>query len=103
VETLEKSLSLVITEFEAERASLAEKTKIENESAKNEISKLQRTVDLKTREMNKIKRLARNILEQRTDIERFFLDALEQVKKEIAATRLVLLYKLQLHEGMYLV
>lgn len=44
-------------------------------------------MDLKTKEMNKVKRLARNILEQRTEIERFFLEALEHVKKEIAANQ----------------
>ena len=84
---MEKSLSHVVNEFETERKELVLKAQIENESSRVEISKLQRTVDLKTREMNKVKKLARNILEQRTEMERFFLEALEQVKIEIAANR----------------
>ena len=89
METLETSLSHVVREFETERQSLVSKAAIENDSSRNEISKLQRTVDLKSREMNKVKKLAKNILEQRTEMERFFLEALEQVKNEIAANRCV--------------
>ena len=88
VDVLETSLSHVVREFEAERQSLVRKSQIENESSSVEICKLQRTVDLKTREMNKVKRLARNILDQRTEIERFFLEALGQVKTEIVSNRL---------------
>ncbi|XP_013388908.1 basal body-orientation factor 1 [Lingula anatina] len=88
IQTLEQSLSHVVREFERDRQALIEKFQIENESSKNEIVKLQRTVELKTKEMNKVKRLARNILDQRTQIERFFLEALENVKSEIAANQL---------------
>ncbi len=87
IETLEKSLSHVVHEFESERVALVEKHRIATESATVEISKLQRTVDLKTKEMNKVKKLAKNILDQRTEMERFFLEALEHVKLEIAANR----------------
>ena len=87
VETLEKSLSHVVREFETENVTQKEKTRIANESSTVEIAKLQRIVDLKTKEMNNVKRLAKNILEQRTEMERFFLDALEQVKLEIAGNR----------------
>ena len=87
VETLEKSLSHVVNEFERERKSLVEKGRIENESSKIEIAKLQRMVELKTREMNKVKRLAKNILDQRTELERFFLESLQHVKMEIGANR----------------
>ena len=79
----------MVREFEVERTALMKRAELETETAKVEIVKLQRTVDLKTREMNKVKKLARNILDQRTEMERFFLDALETVKREIAANRLV--------------
>lgn len=87
MDTLERSLSHVVREFETERQALTEKAKIQNEASQVEIAKLQRTMQLKTKEMNRIKVLARNILEQRTEMERFFLEALQQVKTEIAATR----------------
>ena len=45
----------------------------ELESSKIEIEKLNKTLELKSKEMNKVKKLAKNILEQRSDIERFFL------------------------------
>ena len=87
IETLEKSLSHVVHEFETEQTALLQRAKIENESATNEIKKLQRTLELKTKEKAKIKKLAKNILDQRTEMERFFLEALEHVKLEIAANR----------------
>lgn len=74
-------------EFEAEQSALVAKTNDEMEWSRTEITKLQRVVQLKTKEMNKVKKLARNILDQRTEVERFFLDALDQVKKEIIAHR----------------
>ena len=85
--TLEKSLTHVVGQFELEQQALVEKTMVETESARIEISKLQRMVELKSKEMNKVKKLARNILDQRTEVERFFLESLEEVKKEIVANR----------------
>ena len=89
IETLEKSLSHVVHEFETEQTSLMQMSQIKNESATNEIKKLQRTLEMKTKETTKIKKLAKNILDQRTEMERFFLEALEHVKLEIAANRWV--------------
>jgi len=37
--------------------------------------------------MNHVKRLARRILDQRSDVEQFFLESLTLVKKEIATNR----------------
>jgi hypothetical protein len=37
---------------------------------------------LKTRELKNLKALCQMILDQRSDIEQFFLEALEQVKEE---------------------
>ena len=77
----------VVREFEVEQGALVSRADIENESSRNEIAKLQRIVELKTKEMNKVKKLAKNILDQRTEVERFFLESLDQVKKEILAHR----------------
>lgn len=89
VQILEKSLSHVVREFEVERKAIVHKAEIERDAAKVEIVKLQRVIELKTREMNKVKRLAKNILDERTELERFFLQSLDQVKAEIAANRYV--------------
>lgn len=87
VELLEQSLRHAVREFEVEQGALLAKTNDEMEWSRTEVAKLQRVVQLKTKEMNKVKKLARNILDQRTEVERFFLDALDQVKKEVIAQR----------------
>jgi hypothetical protein len=87
VEVLELSLSQVIKEFETERQKLIEKYRIENESTGIELKKLRKTLELKTNEMNKVKKLGKTIIEQRSDIERFFLDSLDYVKQQVAANR----------------
>ena len=40
------------------------------------------------KEMNKVKKLGKTILEQRTEMECLFLDALQSVKKQIVLSRL---------------
>lgn len=87
VHTLEKSLSHVVKEFETERKLITDSARTESEAARVELAKLQRVIEMKTKEMNKVKRLAKNILDQRTELERFFLEALEQVKTEVAANQ----------------
>jgi len=87
VELLEQSLGHAVREFEVEQGALVAKTNDEIEWSRSEVAKLQRVIQLKTKEMNKVKKLARNILDQRTEVERFFLDALDQVKREIVAHR----------------
>lgn len=42
---------------------------------------------MKDKEMNRVKKLAKNILDERTEVERFFLDALHQVKQQILFNR----------------
>ncbi|NXT44482.1 BBOF1 factor, partial [Pelecanoides urinatrix] len=75
------------------RASMRETQKtqhevlIENQASTVEIKKLQQLLEMKDREMNRVKKLARNILNERTEVERFFLDALEHVKQEIISSR----------------
>eukprot|EP00112_Aurelia_sp_Birch-Aquarium-sp1_P001158 Seg112.7 transcript_id=Seg112.7/GoldUCD/mRNA.D3Y31 product="Basal body-orientation factor 1" protein_id=Seg112.7/GoldUCD/D3Y31 len=85
--TLEKTLSHMVREFEEERANILQNASKEAEQSKMEIARLQRTVELKTREMNRVKKIAKNILDQRSEIEQFFLDSLEFVKNEIIKNR----------------
>ena len=80
---MERSLKQSIDEFHLERKQLVERSQIEHESSHNEISKLQRALELKLREINKVKKLGKTILEQRTELESFFFDALINVKKQI--------------------
>lgn len=84
---LEKALSQVVREFELERENFVQRNKIEMESTSSELKKLRKTLELKTKEMNKVKKLAKTILEQRSDIERFFLDSLDYVREQVASNR----------------
>ena len=85
---MEKSLKQLVDEFQVERAKLVERSEIERESSENEIQKLQRALELKLKEMNKVKKLGKTILEQRTEVESLFLDSLNAVKKQILFQRL---------------
>ncbi|KAL0598563.1 Basal body-orientation factor 1 [Plecturocebus cupreus] len=60
---------------------------IENRAGQVDIDKLQHFLQMKDREMNLVKKLAKNILDERTEVERFFLDALHQVKQQILVSR----------------
>ncbi|CAF0810318.1 unnamed protein product [Adineta steineri] len=88
IQLLENSLTQFIQEFNVERTNLVEQSSHLHESSRNEILKLQRTLELKTKEMIKIKKLAKIIIEQRSELETFFLDALQHVKKQINFNRL---------------
>jgi hypothetical protein len=48
---------------------------------------LRKLLRLKNRELRNLRRLAQTILNQRTDVEQFFLDSLEHVKREIERER----------------
>lgn len=85
---METSLTQLIKEFHGERTKLVEESRIEHDSSRNELIKLQRALELKSKEMNKVKKLGKTILEQRTELEIFFLEALQNVKRQIVYTRL---------------
>ncbi|KAJ8045051.1 Basal body-orientation factor 1 [Holothuria leucospilota] len=87
VQSLETALSHMVQEFEREQEITKSQAEIQTGSSKVEIAKLLRTVQLQNKEMNKVKKLAKTILDQRTEMEQFFLQSLEIVKKEIAANR----------------
>jgi hypothetical protein len=88
IQYLEISLTQFIDEFNTERQKLIEQSHIEHESSHNELIKLQRALELKGKEMNKVKKLGKTILEQRSELEILFLDALQNVKRQIVYNRL---------------
>lgn len=68
---------------------------------------LRQMVRIKQKELSKVRKAAECVLEQRTEVEQFFLDALERVKGEVASQREqayakdVQTYRLQLKEAMH--
>ncbi|XP_055394593.1 basal body-orientation factor 1 isoform X3 [Bubalus kerabau] len=87
VVSLENALICMTKEFETEVLKLQQQAMVENQAGQVEIFKLQQLLQMKDKEMNRIKKLAKNILDERTEVERFFLDALHQVKKQILFSR----------------
>ncbi|XP_030659656.1 basal body-orientation factor 1 isoform X1 [Nomascus leucogenys] len=87
VVNLETALSYMTKEFESEVLKLQQQAMIGNQAGQVEIDKLQHLLQMKDREMNRVKKLAKNILDERTEVERFFLDALHQVKQQILISR----------------
>ncbi|XP_020378776.1 basal body-orientation factor 1 [Rhincodon typus] len=87
VENLEKALGLMASEFEAEKQAIKRETELRMATGKVEIARLQAVIKLKDKEMNRVKKLAKNILDQRTEVELFFLQALDEVRQQIFHSR----------------
>lgn len=87
VTCLEQGLGHMACEFEAETNMTLQKALISTKAGKVEIDKLQKLLDMKDREMNRVKKLAKNIVDQRTEVERFFLEALDHAKQEVRSSR----------------
>ncbi|KAJ3224222.1 hypothetical protein HK099_000083 [Clydaea vesicula] len=81
VTSMEHSLSHVVREFEHEREIIGNMAKKELEEVRKVSIKLGENLVKKTAEMKHIKRLAQHILDQRTELEKFFMESLETVKK----------------------
>ncbi len=84
-ESLEEQVVTLKQELVGSRRELAARREALEKD--EELVTLRQHVAYKTREVARIKRLARRVLDQRNDVERFFLHALEQVKAEIKAKR----------------
>ena len=89
VRLLERSLGQLTRDFARERSSLAEASKVEAANTQVELNGLRRLVALKTRELKNIRRLASEVVRQRSDVERFLVDSLDVVRREIGAQRAV--------------
>lgn len=87
IDILEKSLHHMMKEFENQKEVCTKESNQEIEVCKSEIERLKQILELKAKEMNKVKRLARSILEQRTELETFFIEAINYVKHEIGKNR----------------
>lgn len=88
VSDLEQSLEQKDRKFEQKESEEKEKTTVRAQASQVELEKLQKVLELRDKELGHIKRLAGTIVEQRSELEQFFHEALAQVKEEITANRL---------------
>jgi len=82
VRLLEDSLKDVTRQTHAERTKVAEELNTQVERSESEVDSLRRQLKMKTKELRHIRRLSQMILDQRSEVEQFFIEALEQVKLE---------------------
>ncbi len=82
IDLLEKSLGQIVSDFEKERELLKfQNEQIIKEQAE-ELRNLDETMRVKNTELKNVRAICQMILDQRSDIEQFFLEAMEQVKEE---------------------
>ncbi|KAK5916715.1 hypothetical protein CgunFtcFv8_011669 [Champsocephalus gunnari] len=84
VASLEHALELKAEEPEKPEE---EKALVTIQASQVELDKLQKVLHMRERELAHVKRLASSIVDQRTELEQFFHEALTQVKQEIMASR----------------
>lgn len=83
IAALEASLQRVLQDFDSERQAVTKASSAALADARAEADALRRLVLLKTRELKNIRRLAQQVLFQRSDVESFLLNSLHAVKKEV--------------------
>lgn len=87
IRDLEKQMAESIAASERDKYVEVSKNGRELEDMALDVDGLRRLLRLKNKELRNLRRLAQTILDQRTDVEQFFIDALEHVKREIVDER----------------
>ncbi|CAI8048446.1 Basal body-orientation factor 1, partial [Geodia barretti] len=87
VSSLEASLVTVVREFDEEREKQASLMQRLLQEAREETESQCCRADREAAELAHVRSMARRILEQRSEVEHFLLEALQQVKKEVAGNR----------------
>ncbi|KAG2495413.1 hypothetical protein HYH03_006360 [Edaphochlamys debaryana] len=83
ITALEGSLQQVVTDFDRERQASAKAAAAALTDVQAEAEALRRLVKLKTRELKNVRRLAQEVLLQRSDVEAFLLSSLHAVRREV--------------------
>jgi hypothetical protein len=87
VSSLEASLVTVVREFDEEREKQASLMQRLLQEAREETESQRCRANREAAELAHVRSMARRILEQRSEVEHFLLEALQQVKKEVVANR----------------
>ena len=81
--SLEESLQQVVEESEKEKEMMVLEFNQKFQEKDSELNNLRHQVKLRTKELKNIRGLSQMILDQRSDVEQFFLESLEQIKDEV--------------------
>lgn len=93
---LESTLGLCVREFEHEREMIVAQVDEATDSTRADLDAAHRALALKAAENKRIRHLAKYIVEQRSEMEIFFHEALDSVRSEISRSRK--LYELSVKE-----
>ncbi|PSC76586.1 flagellar basal body [Micractinium conductrix] len=85
ISTLEKGLARMAADFEAEKAALQAGLRAQLADAAAEQHALRRLLQVRTKELRQVRRLAQEVLLQRSDVEAFLVSSIQQVRAEMAA------------------
>ena len=83
ITVLEKSLQQIVHDFEKEKELLKFHHEQIIKDQREDIQNLRESLRQKNKELKNIRALAQVMINQRSEIEQFFLEALEQIKEEI--------------------
>jgi hypothetical protein len=80
---LTKSLNQIVSDFEKEKELVRYQHEAIIKEQREDIINARENLRVKNKELRNVRALAQVILDQRSEVEQFFLEALEQIKEEI--------------------
>ena len=83
IQILEKSLAQIVADFEKEKEMVRYQHESVIKEQREEIINARENLRVKNKELRNVRALSQVILDQRSEVEQFFLEALEQIKEEI--------------------
>ena len=83
IQILEKSLAQIVADFEKEKEMVRYQHESIIKEQREEIINARENLRVKNKELRNVRALSQVVLDQRSEVEQFFLEALEQIKEEI--------------------
>ena len=83
IQILEKSLAQIVADFEKEKEMVRYQHESIIKDQREEIINARENLRVQNKELRNVRALAQVVLDQRSEVEQFFLEALEQIKEEI--------------------
>ena len=83
IQILTKSLNQIVNDFEKQKELVRYQHEAIIKEQRTDIINARENLRVKNRELRNVRALAQVILDQRSEVEQFFLEALEQIKEEI--------------------
>jgi hypothetical protein len=83
IKDLENERNSAENKFQIEREALNAQFDAQMDGLRGELKNYEEQIKIRTKELKNMRGLAQMILDQRSDVEQFFLESLEQIKEEV--------------------